>query len=277
MRELILAPKNRITQGTIFCGVKSPYTKKNSYGLCITARCDTAREFKASTLSFVNIVSFEEWVEFEAFQKVKSDLVKECTSVIRKLLLEKTNTSVLIDSFGIEKAIEIIESKKNPDLVEVEKTKNFQNAKEKFLESFCVFSRIENIPKNLSIKIKEEVRKLIKGGLGDYFYLEKISNQNDHFNGNGFVALLRSIYSIDRLHALCIPSGMDGSYISKNGLSDRFCHNEDDLVYLIGELKSPYIERVMQNLTLLFGRIGLPDISDDFSGKVINNIGGAAK
>lgn len=273
MRNLISNPKNRVTQGSVFCGVRSPYTKKYSYGLCITARCDTARNFKASTMSFLSVVTLEEWIEHEALDKVKEDQRKECEANLSKLLSERIGADKLINTFGIDYVIDYINNSVDAEFLEFKKIKQYNSICEKHLELSRKFVSIEKIPKNLSSKIKSEVKKVYDGNDQEVFFLENVSLQEEHFNGLGYVVLLRSIYSIDRCYALNIPSGFDSSYIERNLLNNIFCDDVENFVYMTGELNSPFIEKLLQSFTMLFSRVGLKNLSFDYVSDNLKKIG----
>lgn len=276
MRNSLIAPQKRITQGTIFCGVRSPYVEQEScYGISITARCDTARDFKAERLTFLTIVPIEDWLWFEELPKVIERQKKTASGNLRKKLIETKGTAVLLDLSGFEKALNSLDVKYSKDA-------NSMNASYEDAKFAGNLSRrkFNDLPKSIAKLLSKEAQELIEGKKQEFYFLESVEATFGNASTNnctGFVVLLRDVRSISRLLALKISEGIDVNDIEKIGKDDfllkQFNINADFFALPISELKSPFIEQLMQKFSFLFGRIGTQDVSKSFSSNLNKLLG----
>jgi hypothetical protein len=267
MRNLIKAPNKHITQGTIFSGVRSPFVVDYScYGICITARCDTAREFKAPCLTFLPVVRLESWLWVEGLSKAISDQKKGVLGSLKKQLEQLNGTSIILDTFGPEEAFSSVNLK----------DKGIKKQYDLFTEALLAekvtpFNWAE-IPDSISKRIETEANLLLKGKVQDFYFLddvEGIRGSTQNHQTSGFVVLLRDVRSISRELAFSIAVGIDEHQLDLLKINDQTAHqlvlDEDGYAYPTGELLSPFIEQLLQNFSILFGRIGTKDVPNIYS------------
>ncbi|WP_321844606.1 hypothetical protein [Paraburkholderia bannensis] len=105
-------------------------------------------------------------------------------------------------------------------------------------------------------KVTAVVRDVTDNKLSGYYLLRDLSSLQDN-DGNDFVALLREIHHIPSGVAKMIARGAHReAFVSLNSLCPVF-RGDEDFSMALAKLRSPWIEHLMQNLTLLFSRIGV--------------------
>lgn len=276
MRKIISDPKDRVTQGTIFSGVQKSYnTPVECYGIAITARCDTARDFKVPVLNFLPIISFEDWLWFEALPKCKDKVKKTALGNLKKYLLDKDGSSITLDAFGAEQAFN------RPDCID----KSFISAKTLYDEALLI-DRIDlydwkSLPKkSIGKELTAAAKDVVLNKNQEFFFIEKIdilSNQKTTTK-LGYVVLLREIRSLSRHAALMLKKGLNANNILLD-LKDDYCKSQfnldfHEMAFPISELNSPYIEQLMQSFSNLFSRIGVPDVDDSMHERIAKFIEG---
>lgn len=270
MRNSIKPPQNRITQGTIFSCVKSPYALgKSCYGISITARCDTAREFKAPSLTFLPLVSMEDWLWHECLPKCIKDLFKSIESSVRTHLIQKSGSSVVLDTYGIDAGFNAADNKDNGIKKQLEKYQEAKSAEK--LDSYSW----KLLPDTIVKLLNSEAANLLDGKNQNFHFVDRIEPDFGKTNtaiGCGFVAILRDVRTVSRELALQIVEGIDAEKIKlvseKDFTSFQLEINKDDLCMPTGELDSPFVEQLMQNFSLLFGRIGTKNVPKTYNAEI---------
>lgn len=278
MRNSIKPPLNRITQGSIFSCVKSPYAAgKACYGISITARCDTARNFKAPSLTFLPLVTMEDWLWHDALPRCIDDQKKSAESSLRKHLIQKFGSSIVLDTFGIEAGFGAADPKDKGATKQKERYKEAQDAEKVEL------SKWENLPASISNALTAEADRLLKGSNQNYYFIDSVEpsfgEKNRDF-GCGFVAILREVRAISRELALKLTGGIDDEKIREIQNSDptafQLSIDKGEFCFPTGELSSPFIEQLMQNFSLLFGRVGTTDVPSAYSIEIGKLLGSKA-
>lgn len=277
MRNSIKTPQNRITQGTIFFGVRSPYRACGPcFGISITARCDTARDFKAPSLTFLPVVRMEEWLWFESLPKCIEEQKKSAISSIRSHLLRKFGTSVALDAFGVDAAFDAAD----------QTDKGVIKQRTQYLEAEAAQStklfEWDKLPKTIAARIKADASQLIAGKNQNFHFIDKVVanyGTNEKKLECGHVAILRDIRAISRHLALRVVNGIDHHQLIDLNKKDPTTYqleiSDDELIYPTGELTSPFVEHLMQNFAMLFGRIGVTDAPDRYYQEIERIIGGS--
>lgn len=275
MRNSIKPPQNRMTQGTIFSCVKSPYVPgKACYGISITARCDTAREFKAPSLTFLPLVSMEDWLWHECLPKCIRDQLKEIESGVRQYLIQKCGSSVVLDVFGIDAGFNSVGKKDAGINKQIDRYQDAQRA-----EKLAPYSWRE-LPDSIAKKLNSEAGSLLDGKNQNFHFVDCVE---PHFGnaqkviGCGFVAILRDVRTVSREMALQIVEGIDAQKLrlaaEKDITSFQLEINEGDFCMLTGELDSPFVEQLMQNFSLLFGRVGTKNVPKTYGVEISKLLG----
>lgn len=268
VRNVVKAPENRITQGTVFYGARSPYGDQACYGVGITARCDTAREFKAATFTFLPIVSVKDWLLHEALPKVAADLLSSVKGALKAKLMEKDGTDVVLTAFGVEAAFEKLGVSE----------KAIKSARQTYDDAMAAMALksddLTDLPKSVKKALHADFVKLTKGTLQDFFFLDQIEAFPLEGQTLGYVVLLRDVRSIDRKLALTMLGGMDRSKllacVGQDDSSGHLFVGDDDLALPVSEIVSPYVEKLLQNFSMLFGRIGTKDVPESCSQAVFD-------
>lgn len=269
------APKKIITQGTIFSGVRSPYEIDSAcHGICITARCDTAREFKAPSLTFLPVVRMDSWLWFEALPKSISDQKKTVIGNLKTHLVKKDGTSVVLDTFGPDRVF--LSADPNDKAMNKQRELYDEALKAEQLRPFVW----GEIPQSISKRIMAESNQLLTGKMQDFYFIddvEGICGDAQNRQPLGFVALLRDIRTISRELALSIAEGVDPQQLNCLKKNDPTTHQlvlgEDGFSYPVGELISPFVEQLLQNFSILFGRIGTKNIPALYAERIQNLLG----
>ncbi len=267
MRNSVNLPKNRVTQGTIFCGVKSPYPYlEYCHGICITARCDTARDFKAPSLTFLPVIPMNCWLWAEALPKAIMDQKKAAIGVLRNHLIQLNGTAAVLDAFGIDKAFDAAQ----------ENDKGIQRNRALYNEAVTAEKlspyQWKQVPDSISKKVAVEGNSLISGKIQDFYFIDDVEapyGVDQQRPSDGFVVNFRDVRALSRSGALEMLKGIDALRLDALVANDRSLHqlyaSDEIIVYPTGELMSPYIEQLMQNFSLVFGRIGTKDVSPHYS------------
>lgn len=275
MRNAVNAPRNRITQGTIFFGVKSPYEHcLTCYGISITARCDTAHNFKAPSLTFLPVVSMEEWLWYDILPRCIEEQIKSSISGLRSHLIDKLGTSIVLDAFGVEVGFSSI------DISNKGIKKHHDNYREALGSQKLSAFEWDNLPKSIINKLSSEAKELLKGKNQNYYFIESVECSFGTGSQNpkcGFVVILRDIRTISRDLALEVMTGIDQERLNllatHNPTAYQLFIDDDGFCYPTGELTSPFIEQLMQSFSLLFGRIGTKDVPELYVNEILKLLG----
>jgi hypothetical protein len=278
MRNSIKPPLNRITQGSIFSCVKSPYSEgKACYGISITARCDTARNFKAPSLTFLPLVTMEDWLWHDALPRCINEQKKSAESSLRKHLVHKDGSSIVLDTYGIEAGFSAADPKDKGTIKQNERYKEAQKA-----EKVAPY-KWKDLPSSISTSMIAEAEKLIKGSNQNYYFIDSVEpsfGEKPKSFGCGFVAILREVRAISRELALQLLEGIDHDKIHELQKTDptafQLSIDKDSFCIPTGELGSPFIEQLMQNFSLLFGRVGTADVPSAYAMEIEKLLGSKA-
>lgn len=270
MRNSVILPKNRITQGTIFCGVKSSYPSVgHCYGICITARCDTARDFKAPNLTFLPIIPMRCWLWEEALPKAILDQKKASIGALKKYLIRKYNTTTILESFGAEKAFDSVD----------QKDKEIKSHRLLFDEALAAEKAPPNewklISPSIVKKVEAEGNLLISGKIQDFHFIDSVEATygiDEQGKNEGFVVSFRDIRALSRSSAQELKDGIDAEklkiLIESDPSLNHLYADDEVIIYPTGELSSPYIEQLMQNFSLVFGRIGTQNVPPHYADNI---------
>lgn len=265
------APReSEFTQGTVFsCASAEDYPNSSVYGLVITARCDAAQD-KTPIFSYIPVVSLHDWMLCDGANIALDRIRAECHGYLRKALKDASLSESLLET-------------KTPD--EIYETHFKVRESDKAWSARCVKIRttvaayVKTQQLRVEIGQREERRvhlientatvdvvvKELSGNRMSGFYLLRDMPSLSGNDGN-YVALLREIHHIPTALTREIVLGISKeAWTSRNAgemRCPRFCAT-DDLAAPVAKLKSPWIEHLMQNFTMLFARIGVVD--NDFS------------
>lgn len=254
----------KITQGTIFTAACSEnYQSKPVWGLCITARCDVVHENKAQVFNYVPIVRYDDWLLADGGRIILDRIYVELLNAAKNTITSLGKSDTVFDSY---------------DPIQIANTffpgisEKADKATKRFHETAALLMSIQALRSRTTIELNKltsicesqkkitdkAVRELWSNKLLGYYFIPTVGETENNSNC-GYVALLREIHHIPRSVASAIGNGLSKEDIKMSSNASPLCFDAFDFSYPTGKLKSPWIEHLMQQFSLLFTRIGLPD------------------
>lgn len=261
------APReNEFTQGTVFsCGYAENYADTSSYGIVITARCDATQD-KAPIFSYIPVVTLDDWVLYDGASIAMERVHAECLNTFRNYIKDASLSESLLETKGINEIYESHFKSKEAEKSWSNRCIKFKASIETFLVNQKLRAQIDPIEERRlhlvanAAKVDAVVKELSGNRLSGFYLLRDMPLLSG--STANCVALLREIHHIPTKLAREIVIGLskDDWEVRKESTSrcPRFVAS-DDLAAPVAKLKSPWIEHVMQNFTMLFARIGVAD------------------
>lgn len=261
------APReNEFTQGTVFsCAYAEDYPDTSSYGLVVTARCDATQD-KAPIFSFIPVVPLHDWILLDGAKIAMDRIYSDGFNTFRNFLKDASLSESLLDTKTVEEIYESHFKAKEgdkiwgPRCVKIRTVMNTFSRNQKLRtiggsREECRLHLVDN-----SAKVDAVLKELSGNRLAGFYLLRDMPLlSGEEVNS---VALLREIHHMPTKLAREIVGGINKEdWVSRNDVATR-CPKfvaSDDLAAPIAKLKSPWIEHVMQNFTMLFARIGVAD------------------
>lgn len=245
----------KLTQGTIFTSARAEeYNGHPTWGLCITARCDMAHENKTHVFSYLPVVSFDAWLLRDGARILAERLQLELHASAANSLRSANKSSSVLDSYEIEFIASNIMKGDMRFLALAEKiaaVKAFRSH-----PNPCAADVLKLV--KLNQKCAERLTKdLWSMQLAGYYYLKNIGVTEQDCD-TGYVVLLREVHHLPHRLARKIADGIvvDDSAAD---IHPELIGTTFDFACPTGLIASPWIEHIMQQFSLLFSRIGLPD------------------
>ena len=282
MKNIIIPIKyNFIDQGLIFtCARAESYENCNIHGLIISARCDIEHN-KSGVFHYLPVVKINDWLHRDFIHISCSRLIEEQLGIIRNCLEQNGfSLSILItqkpkDIFNIlflnnksDKKIAKSIPQLEKSIKRLELLENLIKLKPHLVDIIPLFSEFTKFCYRL-------IEDLIFNKISGYYFLNSL--KPEYIDDFGYVVLLRQIRHLPIYLAHAITHGFDLTdyhLICKKhpecyGLLDI---SKDNFAMPIGLVRSPEIEHLMQNFSLLFSRIGVEDPDYKYINKLINYI-----
>lgn len=273
--------KNQFTQGTVFsCAYAENYCHLPVYGLVITARCDAAQK-KVPIYSFIPVVPLRNWIFKDGSEIILRRYIADQVNTQENLLEALSLSTSLLKT---KSASEIIEGALKPLQTA---DKRLTGKVQKFIEASKAISAAEEALSDgkasklqpqltkASKQLDQVIKELSGNRLIGHYFLRSMPSLYDTAPQD-YVALLREIHHIPNTLAMKITEGITKEEWS-HGPTDEACcpvfTNSDDFCVPIAKLRSPWMEHLMQNWTLLFARIGVEDIDFATVKKSLNELG----
>jgi hypothetical protein len=265
MNAAVTYPQARsLTQGTIFsCAVAEDFPGCTTYGLVITARCDTAND-KVRIYNYVPVVTLNDWLHRDGRILMSHRLMAETRGSIRAMIRDQKFSASILDT---ESPRSVLETLFTVGAVGQKLHKQFASLCERF--ELAEVAGGQDPPNGVCIRvanaaprIKDSILlELANQKLTGYYFIARVDPDG---GDQGHVALIREVQMIPRKVAKAVASGVDihqfrelcGMEPTLNG---RLRIEPHDLAMPIGLLRSPNLEHFMQAFSLLFGRIGIAD------------------
>jgi hypothetical protein len=206
------------------------------------------------------------WLWGEALPKAVADQKKAAVGALRGHLNQKFGTVAVLDAFGADKAFESADEKDKG----IQKQYSFY--KDAIVAEGIKAYNWKDVPESISKRVTAEGALLLAGKIQDFHFIDDVEapyGTDEPKLGDGFVVCFRDIRAISRMGALEILKGIDAAKLAKFceiDFSMNHLYASDEVsVYPTGELTSPFIEQMMQNFSLVFGRIGTKDIPPHYT------------
>ena len=245
----------KLTQGTIFTGAEAEdYHGKPIWGLCITARCDMAHDTKTRVFSYLPIITFDAWMLKDGARLLAERLYLEFRASAANLLKNAKKSHTVLDSYS-------------PDFISdsmMTGDASFRKIADK-LTSVLKFRNLSTPTTeeckalaSLNIKCAERlVKELWSLQLPGYYFLKQIGATEEECDA-GYVILLREVHHLPYSLSQAIAQGIEIED-SNERKNYSLSNSSFDFACPTGLVASPWIEHIMQQFSLLFSRIGLPD------------------
>ncbi|MGQ3850523.1 hypothetical protein [Pseudomonas capsici] len=253
---MVQSPKLRsITQGSIFNFARSDGYSANVLGMVISARCDLA-QLKQEKFIYVPVVKAKDWIEMTLIPKLTDELRKSLLSDMRNILKANNFSETALDTFGVDTAAQLLKGKS--DEVKFLEKSDKLSVVEQYL-SLGRFDKSILNPKLLSARIDDVVNNKSEG----YFFIDEIIDyQGGNISLGSHIVILGEPRPIHQKAAQGIADGLDHEQISISDRSyDSIIKSIGEMSYVLCNVKSPYIELVLQRFSSFYSRIGVDDPS----------------
>jgi len=251
---------NDIQQGVIINGcIAEDYHDVEVFGAIITPRCDIDH-CKVSTIHYLPIVSFEDWLKKDAVKIFQERERRKLLNKLTKLLEQnKISASILNNNLTVDDILKAASGLKPKVLNDFEKDiiEFFSLVEHKY-----ALNAIKNWKDNKSL-----IKELIVGNNSAFYLLEDWDNPSKFR-----IILLREVRRLKFELALRLKNGIDEQSLSiqdwiKNDLSKS--NDSSNLYFTIAKITSPYIEHLLQSFYYNFGRIGVDDFVDNLDESIL--------
>ena len=261
--------RSTLTQGSIInlC-TSSEFPNCEVHGCIITPRCDLARDMKVSTAHYLPMVDFEDWYNRVGKERLLKNMKANATNKfdgIVKNILNQSNFS----KFGLsDDLISEIIAKQTDHKKQNTLAKAFQEYRDAMSQT------IDNYNPNAKERAGI-VKDLLADRIPGYYPIERWDEANGTSADRMMIILLREVHSISRAIALKLTSGFieeefDRQELIQNGFS--VSDNNSNIYQILCEMKSPYIEHIMQAFSHNFCRIGVDDMEADFHETILTKL-----
>ncbi|RDL14864.1 hypothetical protein DFO62_12760 [Serratia fonticola] len=237
-----------LSQGTIFnCAYSKNYPYQEILGLVISARCDIANQRKVKFYNYIPAIPFEQWRDKESWELLKDQTYNSINKSVNELIIKSKFSIHNLTVYGYDRILEIIKKENRLKPKEIDRLIDLKMK----LDLLCSHRKYECIAKEFPRELSKIVDDIIKNKSSDYFFI-------DNLEGYGaLIVNLREIRELDLNVAKGLPNGINideiESYPGLNpNVKNKFCS-------IVGQLKSPYIELLMQRFSNNFTRIGVND------------------
>lgn len=269
-----------ITQGSIITNLRSQkYKSARCYGIVISARCDLAQN-KIDCVHLITALPLSSWIETAIFQKALSSEIRSQLKIIEKWAQSVGQDIEALIELGPEKVVMNIKACETSDLstkaIEAcELWRKYVQYKSSDVAISEVVSFLNDKGKSVRVNMLNE---LFEGNLTNYCFVPHGAYLESKNVRDGLVADFKDIISLSYKQIKDIQQG-DYDYLRILGtpqleeLNQQFyLESSNDAVENKFEIKSPWIERLMQNFAFSFIRVGVDTITKDDEKKLSKQI-----
>jgi hypothetical protein len=274
-----------MTQGTIFCGACAEgYQATPVWGLVITARCDTAHD-KVIVVNYLPVVRVEDWFRRQGGAIVLEKSLLELKTKFAGLLKKNELSDSLLEVYLPSKIAEDYfpplngrpaNNKERSQQADSEKASALANEiadVTRALQTNHLHTPYQHsLLANKTSITQAVVTELISHKQSGYYFLPEIGELTEHPSPYGYVVLLREVRTIYRETAQLVIEGLSKSTIDPGKEPTGLSFDIFDFAYPIAEVRSPWIEHLLQIFCTMFGRIGLDDIDKKMATTIAKSV-----
>jgi len=269
---------NALTQGSILYGIRScKYPDFPCYGIIISASCDIAN-CKVPKFYYLIATKVENWFSTKiGYEEAYANKIKTC---------ENTFAEAIKDYFDLQTALNFSEEKFYKILKTVEEKRDLSKIKKAYEQILEYCSTNMDNEKRINIIRKENnpiekyLEKISKGEIVHFYYLPECAYYKNGKKSTGLIVDLQEIEILSIMDAKKIQSpGIDYKLLPKDTAEEQerlktyyWLETEDDFVIIDENIKSPYIEHLMQRFSNTFIRIGINGATNKDFKELLNNI-----
>ncbi|MGN0181142.1 MAG: hypothetical protein ACI4DP_01820 [Candidatus Ornithomonoglobus sp.] len=275
MEGMIVNMYDQITQGTVITSIRSvKYSGINCFGIVISARCDLAND-KLQKVFYLAAIDFGEWILSKSgFKSVSRSSLNNISSSLKDTMERNGLDWDTIKSFSLCEFNTVIDSeihKKKDDI-----KKKFEKYK-KYSDNNISFDERKDFLRENKKDVINFVTNVVNGQNSHYVYIpsEAISMEIK----DGLMIDLQELdyFNIDEIRALNNCSidveNKDLTNEQKTEYNKKFfIYDSPGYSIPLCDIKSPWIEYLMQHFSNLFARIGVHNPSKENVEEIINRI-----
>lgn len=255
MRQVYLHQKLKqpLTQGSIICGcLAADYPNSNVNGIIITPRCDLDHDIKVSTVHYLPIIKFEDWLQVDGFKWMKDQVLKDCKDRLNTWICSTTNTPNFLNSALATK------SKVSEILDKGSIKKDVKESIELYFDETDL--KIKDYLKKNTQYYTKLLKSLTGNAIAPYYLIENWDKPSGYR-----VVILREIHQITRETALQLESGFfaygqNEDFFVNNSLCRPDAKAPYKITYeILATVASPILEHLLQRYVNNFAKIGVAD------------------
>lgn len=255
-----------VTQGSVInhC-IAENYNGKKVWGLVVTPRCDLSHDGKVSTIHYIPMVLFCDWLQVDYKIRLHKLWRKSQLKKLRNMLKGYGMSESILESFSREMLLTSVEKNSKP-----EDLKAFSELYDSLCSDSGFPAYVTSMTENQK---KSEIKDLLGHKMHAFYYIESWDEARNH---DGYVILLREIHRLSKGVCARLTDG-----IFETEVNQDFFHTNDfvqslskeNLYCVESQVCSPYIEHIMQEFAYNFTRIGTEDIEnrEELVGQLIQN------
>lgn len=234
-----------LTQGSIINHCLAKQYSGQVWGLIITPRCDLAHDNKVSNVHYLPIVDFSDFMEEDGRDYL---FRKWCDKRYRKF--EKSCSKYQFPIKGMKQ--EHYEKMANEKIENTSERNEFLQCLRNY---YACNSENEDFKKSIESSKYDLIKNLMEDKIPSYYLIEDW----DSHKKKAKVILLKELKRISYESAKMLGCGMEkGSVVS--GYDELNLNIPDtDLYHVCAEVRSPFIEHIMQRFSYNFCRVGVDD------------------
>lgn len=268
------------TQGTIISDIRSnKYCNIRCKGVVISARCDLAQN-KINTFHYLSALSLEDWIYEELYFKIIDEKKRSVEGEIKRVAKDNELDYTVLCEGGYDRMERVFRkclSAKRWDEI-LNKIQEMKKLDQYFLYDERKYKK-EFLKQSNNYKLfKSKIRDVMLGNYPKFVFIPQSCYSTNQILNNGLVIDLQDIYQLNTEIAKRIAQNeIDGAKIKseekRKEYNNYFFLNSDmDFVIIEGQIKSPWVEYVLQHFAHEFIRIGVENATQNEIEKICDDL-----